>query len=167
MGIPQAAAAHPVRRAVARGAFWALRIAVIAAAAVAVAPVTLVAVGAAGFAWWRGWTPRRLYEAAAWCSPMAVAWLIAVVVWPVRVIASAGSGRGRQAAPPGVGPGAVWFRVVAAPYRAWAGMWQLFSHGQVAAAVVAVARSRCRPGSRSAGLAGPTGGSGCGPGRPG
>ena len=57
---------------------------------------------------------------------MAVAWLIAVVVWP-------------GGAPlPGVGPGAVWFRLVAAPYRLWAGMWQLISHGQVAAAVVAV-----------------------------
>ena len=76
---------HPVRRAAGRGAFWVLRAAVVAAAAIAVAPVTLVAVGAAGFAWWRGWTPRRLYEGAAWCLPMAVSWLIAVVVWPVQV----------------------------------------------------------------------------------
>jgi hypothetical protein len=114
-----------------------LRIAVVTAVAVAVAPVTLVALGAAGFAWWRGWTPRRLYEAAAWCLPMAAATLIAVVVWPVRVvIASARSG---GAGPPGVGPGAVWFRIVAAPYRMWAGMWQLFSHGQAADALVAVA----------------------------
>jgi hypothetical protein len=144
-----------VRRAVGRGAFWVLRIAVVAAAAVAVAPVTLVAVGAAGFAWWRGWTPRRLYAAAAWCLPMAVAWTIAVVVWPERVVIapamSGGAAGGRGAtgaggpmgaggAPlPGVGPGAVWFRLVAAPYRAWAGMWELISHGQVAAALVAVA----------------------------
>lgn len=128
MGIPQAAITHPVRRAAGRGAFWVLRVAVVAAAAVAVAPVTLVAVGAAGCAWWRGWTPRRLYEAAAWCLPMAAGWLIAVVVWPVHGIA-----------PAGVGPGAVWFRAAAAPYRAWAGMWQLISHGQLGAAVVAVA----------------------------
>jgi hypothetical protein len=139
MGIPQAANPRPVRHVLRRGAFWLLRIAVVAGAAVAVAPVTLVAIGAAGFAWWRGWTPRRLFEAAAWCAPMAVAWLIAVVVWPVRVTASAGSGRAGSAAPPGVGPGAVWFRVVAAPCRLWAGMWQLFSHGQVALAVIAVA----------------------------
>ena len=69
---------------------------------------------------------------------MAVAWLIAVVVWPVRITASALSGGAAGAAPPGVGPGAVWFRIVAAPYRAGAGMWQLFLHGQAAAAVVAV-----------------------------
>ena len=142
MGIPQAAAAHPVQRAVGRGVFWALRIAVVAAAAVAVAPVTLVAVGAAGCAWWRGWTPRRVFELAAWCLPMAVGWLIAVVVWPVRVVASTRPGHAagpRGAPPPGVGPGAVWFRMVAAPYRLWAGMWELFAHGQVADAVVAVA----------------------------
>jgi len=85
---------------------------------------------------------------------MAIAWLIAVVVWPVRGGVSAGPGAATGAAaatgaghvtgpdgapPPGVGPGAVWFRIIAAPYRAWAGMWQLCSHGQVAAAVVAVA----------------------------
>ena len=69
---------------------------------------------------------------------MAVAWLIAVVVWPVRITASASSGGAAGAAPPGVGPGAVWFRIVAAPYRAGAGMWQLCWHGQAAAAVVAV-----------------------------
>jgi hypothetical protein len=144
-----------VRRAAGRGALWVLRVAVVAGAAVAVAPVTLVAVGAAGFAWWRGWTPRRLYAAAAWCLPMAVAWMIAVVVWPVRVVIApavsggaagglgatgAGGPMGAGGAPlPGVGPGAVWFRLVAAPYRAWAGMWELISHGQVAAALVAVA----------------------------
>ena len=154
MGNPQATAAHPVRRALGRGAFRALRVAIVAAIAVAVAPVTLVAVGAAVFAWWRGWTPQRLYKAAAWCSTMAIAWLIAVVVWPVRGGVSAGPGAATGAAaatgaghvtgadgapPPGVGPGAEWFRIVAAPYRAWAGMWQLFSHGQVASAAIAVA----------------------------
>jgi hypothetical protein len=137
MGIPQAAAARPVRRAVGRGAFWALRIAVLVAVAVAVAPVTLVAVGAAGFAWWRGWTPRRLFEAAGWCSPMAVAWLIAVVAWPALGAGGAGGGGGAVAR--GVGGGAVWFRIVAAPYRVWAGMWLLVSHGQLGAAMVAVA----------------------------
>ncbi len=131
-----------MRRAAGRGVFWALRIAVVAVAAmVAVAPVTLVALGAAGCAWWRGWTPRRLYEGAAWCLPMAAAWMIAVVVWPVHVIASTGQVEAAQggALPPGVGPGTVWFRAVAAPYRVWAGMWELFAHGQVAGAVVAVA----------------------------
>ncbi len=115
-----------------------LRLALVAAAAVAIAPVTLAAAGAVGYAWWRGWTPRRLYGAALWCLPMAAAWLIAVAVWPERatspVLAS-----GFHPPPPGVGPGALWFRVVAAPYRAWTGMWQLIGHGQAGAAVVAVA----------------------------
>ena len=149
-----------MRRAAGRGAFRALRIAVAAAAAVAVAPVTLVAVGAAGCAWWRGWSPRRLYEGAAWCLPMAAAWLIAVVVWPLHVIAPARSGgaigAGTRAAsgapPPGVGPGAVWVRVVAAPYRLWAGMWELLSHGQVAGAVVAVAPVAVPAGIAAGGL---------------
>ena len=33
----------------------------------------------------------------------------------------------------------MWFRLVAAPFRAWAGMWQLVGHGQAGGAVVAVA----------------------------
>ena len=41
--------------------------------------------------------------------------------------------------PPGVGPGAVWFRLAAAPLRAWTGMWQLDGRGQEADAIVAVA----------------------------
>jgi len=142
-----------VRRALGRGLLWLLRYAVIVAVAIAVAPVTLVAVGAAGYAWWRGWTPGRLYRAAVWCLPMAAAWLVAVVVWPPRAIAPATAGGGAVAGrgaglggmtvpgggnPPGVGPGTAWFRVAAAPYRAWAGMWQLVGHGQAGGAVVAV-----------------------------
>jgi hypothetical protein len=139
---------QPVRSAVGRGVVWLLRLAVVVAAAAAIAPVTLVAAGAAGYAWWRGWTPRRLYEVALWCLPMAAAWLIAVAAWPAGVTTSVtAGGAAREAAagdpggahPPGVGPGAVWFRVAAAPYRAWTGMWQLVGHGQVAGAVVAVA----------------------------
>ena len=142
-----------MRRAVGRGSLWLLRTRLVVAVAITVAPVTLVAVGAAGYAWWRGWTPRRLYRAAAWCLPMAVAWLAAVVVWPVRASAqampggAAVAGRGPAweaggpggALPPGVGPGAVWLRLAAAPYRAWTGMWQLVGHGQAGGAVVAVA----------------------------
>ena len=136
-----------MRRAVGRGALWLLRNAVLVGVAVAVAPVTLVAVGAAGYAWWRGWTPRRLYEAAVRCLPMAAAWLVAVVVWPARVIGNGGPGGAAGAGgtgpgggnPPGVGPGTAWFRMAAAPYRLWAGMWQLVGHGQAGGAVVAVA----------------------------
>jgi hypothetical protein len=141
-----------VRRAVGRGAAWLLKNGILVAAAIAVAPVTLVAVGAAGYAWWRGWSPGRLYKAAVWCLPMAAAWLAAVVVWPVRIIGHGGPVGAAGAAgaaiggtgpgggyPPGVGPGAAWFRLVAAPFRAWAGMWQLAGHGQAGGAVVAVA----------------------------
>jgi hypothetical protein len=135
-------ARHPVRRAAGHGALWVLRVVAVTAAAIAVAPVTLVAIGAAGYAWWRGLMPRRLYQAAACCAPMAVAWLIAVVVWPVRGVARSARTAPTGAAgtaPPGVGPGTAWFRAVAAPYRAGAGMWELLAHGQVALAVVAVA----------------------------
>jgi hypothetical protein len=48
---------------------------------------------------------------------MLCAWLAAVAVRPARAGGS------------GTGGGAVWFRVAAAPYRAWAGMWTLFVHG--------------------------------------
>ena len=126
-----------MRRAVGRAVLRLLRLAAVAAAAVAVAPVTAVAAGAAGYAWWRGWTPRRLYLAAAWCLPMAAAWLIAVAVWPERA-ADLVTAPGFRPPPPGVGPGAPWLRVVAAPYRAWTGMWQLAGHGQAAGAAVAV-----------------------------
>jgi hypothetical protein len=78
--------------------------------------------------------------AAAWCLPMTAAWLVAVTAWPLRRGTAsrhqAGAGPGY---PPGVGTGAVWFRLTAAPYRAWLGMWQLAAHGHVAAALVAVA----------------------------
>jgi len=153
-----------VRRAVGRGFLWLLRLAAIVAGAVVIAPVTLVAAAAAGYAWWAGWPPRRLYTIALYCLPMAAAWLIAVAAWPVRAatsIASAAAnnavtaspalgsaparlgGRrllsGSRALPAGVGPGAVWFRVLAAPYRDLADMWRLAWHGQLAAAAVAVA----------------------------
>src|SRR5262245_43192549 len=60
---------------------------------------------------------------------MVVAWLAAAAAWP----AAAG------AYPAGAGPGRWWFRVVAAPYRAWDAMWQLIGHGHLAAAAVAAA----------------------------
>src|SRR3984957_2746633 len=85
---------------------------------------------------------------------MAVAWLAAVVVWPVRVnapampggAAVAGRGTGLRggtglggAYPPGVGPGAVWFRLVDAPFRAWTGIWQRVGRGRGGGGVGAVA----------------------------
>ena len=90
------------------------------AIAVAAAPVTLVAAGSAAVAWWRGWPPRRLYVAAAWCLPMVLAWLIATAF--------------RH---PGGDP--AWFAVGTAPYRSWTTMWQLLRHGRATAAAATIA----------------------------
>jgi hypothetical protein len=149
---PARYAAHPLRRAAARGLFRLLGLAAAAAVAVALAPVTLAAVAAAAFGWWRGWPPRRLFTAAAWCLPMLLAWLAAVAAWPVRAAGSAGAAAGpaaraagyrvttpASALPPGVGPGPLWLRVTAAPGRAWLAMWHLAGHGHLAAAAVAAA----------------------------
>src|ERR1700761_6401768 len=95
---------HPVRRAAGRGLLWLVRAAVVVAGAVALAPVTVVAGCTFWYGWWQGTSPRRIYAAALCCLPMVVAWLVAVAVWPVRA-----------ADPAGVGQGAFWFRVVAAP----------------------------------------------------
>jgi hypothetical protein len=56
---------------------------VVLAVAVAVLPVTLVAIAAYAVAWWRGWPPRSLYQVAAWCSPLAAGWLGVATFVPV------------------------------------------------------------------------------------
>lgn len=100
---------------------WRLaKLLLVAAIAVAVAPVTLVAAGSGAVAWWRGWPPRRLYIAAAWCLPMVIVWLVAVAVWHHSA-------------------GPAWFRVIAVPYRSWETMWRLLRHGRVAAAAATIA----------------------------
>jgi hypothetical protein len=124
-----------VRRALGRGLFWLARVFIVAAGAVALAPVTLVAAGAFCYGWWRGAPPRRVYLAALWCLPMVAAWLVAVAVWPVRAVAAST----RTAYPAGVGPGSWWFRAVVAPYRAWDAMWRLAGHGHPLAGAVAAA----------------------------
>jgi hypothetical protein len=144
---------HPVLRAMARGLWRAARLGLIAAAAAAVAPVTIVAAGTAAFGWWRGRPARRLCLGAAWCLPMTATWLAAIALWP----SPAGPGRpsgpgpgpgpsyrrgprhGGARWPPGLGAGPAWVRVAAAPYRAWLAWWHLALHGHVAAAAVAVA----------------------------
>ncbi len=118
-----------MRNAAGRGLWWLVRAAALAASAVAVAPVTLVAAGAFAWGWWRGAPPRRVYLAAVWSLPMVLAWLAAAAAWPTAA----------GAYPAGAGPGSWWFRVVAAPYRAWDAMWQLIGHGHLAAAAVAAA----------------------------
>jgi hypothetical protein len=134
-----------VRNAAGRGLFWLARAAALLAGAAALAPVTVTAAGAFAYAWWRGAPPRRIYLAAWWCLPMVLVWLAAVAAWPVGAlggVAAPGRGGGAAAArayPAGVGPGAWWLRVAAAPYRAWDAMWRLAEHGHLAAAAVAAA----------------------------
>ena len=116
-----------------------------AGAAVLLAPVTVAAAAAFWYGWWRGAPPRRVGGAALWCLPMVAAWLIAVAAWPAREphqgspLPGYPAGAGAAAYPAGAGPGAWWFRVAAAPYRALAAMWQLAGHGHLAAAVIAAA----------------------------
>jgi hypothetical protein len=111
-----------VRNAAARGLWRVLRLGAAAALMVALAPVTIVGLLTFAAAWWRGWPPRRAYRAAAWCLPMVAAWFAAAAAWPA-----------------GLGPGAVWARVVALPGRSWLDMWHLAAHGHVLAAAIAVA----------------------------
>jgi hypothetical protein len=143
---------------VGRAVFWLVRLAAGIAVAVALAPVTVVAACAFGWGWWRGAPPRRIYAAALWCLPMVAAWLAAVAAWPVSAMSGTGlttrGGPGARSAdgaagfvaahaypgyPAGVGSGALWFRVAAAPYRAWDAMWRLIEHGHLAASAVAAA----------------------------
>ena len=172
---PARYAAHPLRRAAARGLFRLLGLAALAAVAVALAPVTLTAAASAAFGWWRGWPPRRLYAVAAWCLPMAVAWLAAVAAWPVRAAGAGGAGAGAAASPAGpiaappagVGPGPLWVRVAAAPARAWLAMWHLAGHGTSPPRRWPPRRPPSRSASWPVAWRGRTGCSGCGPARAG
>ena len=58
-----------------RKAVKAVRWLLLAVAAVATWPVTLVAVTGYAAAWLRGWPSVRLFHAAAWSLPAAAAWL--------------------------------------------------------------------------------------------
>jgi len=107
-------AAQAIVRAASRG--FALLLA--AAVAAAAAPVSVVAAGAFAVAWLRGWPPRRLLIAAAWCAPMVVVWLADTAwVMPHRL------------------------SVLALPYHAWVSFWHLAESGAYwqAAATVAPA----------------------------
>lgn len=86
------------------------------AVALAALPVSLTAAGAVIMAWWRGWQPRRLFTAAAWCGPMTATWLALT----------------------GLGPGG-WHALGAAPQDAWLAFWRLAGAGSYfrAAAVAA------------------------------
>jgi type IV secretory pathway VirB2 component (pilin) len=101
-------------RALSRIATNLLRWFALAALATALAPVSLVAAGAFVAAS-RGWPPRRLLIASAWCVPMIAVWL----GWMV-----AGTG---------------WQGLLTAPYHAWLQWWRLMLAGEVARAAATVA----------------------------
>jgi len=75
-----------IRKAV-KGAGWLA----LAAIAVALWPVSLVAVCGYLSAWLRGWPPVRLYRAAAWALPLTAVWLAAAGIHAARIHAAAGS----------------------------------------------------------------------------
>src|SRR5260370_13528133 len=87
----------------------------VTAVAVAVAPVSLVAAGAVATAWARGWQPRQLLTASAWCAPM-------VMVWLAFIAGTAG-----------------WHAVATAPLHAWLEFWHPAPAGAIPAAAATVA----------------------------
>jgi hypothetical protein len=112
---------------------------VAAAAAIVVAPVTATAVAAYAVAWWRGWPPRRLYLAAAWCSPLAAGWLGAATVWPAGL--------------PGPESAQWWLRLAVAPYRGWRLAELAAIHGQVIIGILVIAPLAIPAGLAAGGLA--------------
>jgi hypothetical protein len=100
-------------RALSRIAINLLRWLGLAALATALAPVSLVAAGAFVAAS-RGWPPRRLLMATAWCVPMVAVWLF----W--------------------IGAETGWQGLLAAPYQAWLEWWRLMLAGEVAKAAATV-----------------------------
>ncbi|HVB43941.1 MAG TPA: hypothetical protein VNF47_14730 [Streptosporangiaceae bacterium] len=103
-------------QAVIRGVVRLVAVVVIAAAVVTVAPVSVVAAGGFIAAWLRGWQPRRLLTAAAWCGPMLVVWLVLTA----------------RIAPD-------WRSVALAPYHAWLEFWHLARIGAYPKASVRIA----------------------------
>ena len=104
--------------------------AVLAAAIVLAAPVSWSPALAVALAWLRGWPPRRLYRAAAWCLPMVAVWLAAVAA-----------------------PASPWPRLAAAPYLAWLAMWHEAAAGGYRAAAVTIAPAAIPLGLVAGGLA--------------
>jgi len=84
--------------------------------AVAAAPVTVVAAGAFGAAWWRGLLPQRLLGAAGWCWPMVAVWLGLTESKTGKLVT-----------------------YVTAPYDAWLRFWHLTGSGDVVRAAVSIA----------------------------
>ena len=104
------------------------------------------------------WPARAAGSAAAGAAARA-AGIAGTAVRAAGAAGVAGTGTGSRAAlpgvalPAGVGPGPLWLRVAAAPYRAWLASWQLAAHGHLAAAAVAAAPPAVPLGVLAGGLA--------------
>jgi hypothetical protein len=111
----------------------------VTAVAVALIPVTVIAVCGYVLAWWRGWPPRRLCLAAAWCSPLAAGWLGAATIWPAGL--------------PGPAPASWWLRLAVAPYRGWRLAELAAIHGDILIGVLVIAPLAIPAGLLAGGLA--------------
>ena len=100
----------------------------LAVAAVAAWPVTVVTAAGYTAAWLRGWPPVRLYRAAAWSLPVTAAWLVDL---EIRV------------------PG---FLAARDPRRTWAGGWDHLTITRLAGVFTALAPAVLPAGLALAGL---------------
>jgi uncharacterized protein DUF87 len=105
-------------------AWWLL----LAVAAIAAWPVTVVTAAGYTAAWLRGWPPVRLYRAAAWSLPVTAAWLITL---EIQV------------------PG---FLAARDPRRTWAGSWDHLATARLAGVFAALAPAVLPAGLALAGL---------------
>ncbi|HEX3306066.1 MAG TPA: DUF87 domain-containing protein [Streptosporangiaceae bacterium] len=100
----------------------------LAVAAIAAWPVTVVTAAGYTAAWLRGWPPVRLYRAAAWSLPVTAAWLITL---EIQV------------------PG---FLAARDPRRTWAGSWDHLATARLAGVFAALAPAVLPAGLALAGL---------------
>jgi hypothetical protein len=100
----------------------------LAVAAIAAWPVTMVTAAGYTAAWLRGWPPVRLYRAAAWSLPVTAAWLVYL---EIRV------------------PG---FLTARDPRRTWAGGWDHLTTARLAGVFAALAPAVLPAGLALAGL---------------
>jgi hypothetical protein len=105
-------------RPAAKAVFWLVALLLVAFLAVVAAPATLVAAGSAAAASRRGWEPRRLWFAAAWCTPMVGVWLAAAAY---------------------LGPHPAWLAAATAPSHAYLAFWRLVRAGSYPRAVATIA----------------------------
>ena len=146
----------PPRRLYAVAA-WCLPMTAAWLAAVAAWPAraTGSAVAAVGAVAWPARATGFAAGAAAWTAGLAGAGAAGAAVRSTGAARAVGRAGGPPAGvlPPGVGPGPLWLRVAAAPYRAWLASWQLAVHGHLVAAAVAAAPPAVPLGILAGGLA--------------